>query len=157
MGPTKNGLAHRFKQRVYERACQCHSASAPLDALMHGGARAPKQDTAASYGVGALGGLTYLRLLNKSVDGLGASFAGAAGGQARFAIPIILALGYNRCLPAGAPAGILFGLMVQWWQCEPVSCALVMCRAAAWHAHHLQRTKRFSSFQQCTCKVCACS
>lgn len=54
------------------------------------------QDTAASYGLGALGGLMYLRLLNRSVDGMGASFLGAAGGQARLLIPVILALAYNR-------------------------------------------------------------
>ncbi len=54
------------------------------------------QDTAASYGLGALGGLMYLRLLSKSVDGFGASFMGAATGPSRFAIPVILALTYNR-------------------------------------------------------------
>ncbi len=54
------------------------------------------QDTAASYGLGAVGGLMYLRLLNRSVDGMGASFLGAAGGQARLLIPVILALAYNR-------------------------------------------------------------
>lgn len=54
------------------------------------------QDTAASYGLGAVGGLLYLRLLNRSVDGMGASFLGAAGGQARLLIPVILALAYNR-------------------------------------------------------------
>ena len=54
------------------------------------------QDTAASYGVGALGGLMYLRLLNRSVDSLAASSLGAAGGQARFAIPVLLVLLYNR-------------------------------------------------------------
>ncbi|EIE19145.1 hypothetical protein COCSUDRAFT_59628 [Coccomyxa subellipsoidea C-169] len=54
------------------------------------------RDTAASYGLGAVGGLMYLRLLNRSVDGMGASFLGAAGGQARLLIPVILALAYNR-------------------------------------------------------------
>ena len=54
------------------------------------------QDTAASYGVGALGGLMYLRLLNRSVDGFAASSGGAAGGQARFAIPVLLVLLYSR-------------------------------------------------------------
>ena len=54
------------------------------------------QDTAASYGVGALGGLMYLRLLNRSVDSLAASSQGAADGQARFAIPVLLVLLYNR-------------------------------------------------------------
>jgi ATP synthase protein I len=56
----------------------------------------PDQDTAASYGVGALGGLMYLRLLNRSMDGFGSGVLGAAGGGARFAIPVALALGYNR-------------------------------------------------------------
>lgn len=53
------------------------------------------RDIAASYGVGALAGLFYLRLLNKSVDGVGGGF-GALIGQNRLLIPIILALGYNR-------------------------------------------------------------
>ena len=39
----------------------------------------------------------YLRLLNRSVDSLAASSLGAAGGQARFAIPVLLVLLYNRC------------------------------------------------------------
>lgn len=47
--------------------------------------------------MGALGGLMYLRLLNRSVDSLAASSLGAAGGQARFAIPVLLVLLYNRC------------------------------------------------------------
>ncbi len=38
----------------------------------------------------------YLRLLNRSVDSLAASSMGAAGGQARFAIPVLLVLLYNR-------------------------------------------------------------
>lgn len=54
-----------------------------------------RRDVAASYGVGALGGLLYLRLLNRSVDGVGGGLAGALG-QQRLLIPIILALGYNR-------------------------------------------------------------
>ena len=40
----------------------------------------------------------YLRLLNRSVDSLAASSLGAAGGQARFAIPVLLVLLYNRCV-----------------------------------------------------------
>lgn len=51
---------------------------------------------AASYGVGAVGGLIYLRLLNRSVDGVG---LGGALGQPRLLIPVILALGYNRRVP----------------------------------------------------------
>lgn len=53
------------------------------------------RDVAASYGVGALGGLVYLRLLNRSVDGVGEGLGGAVG-QPRLLIPVILALGYNR-------------------------------------------------------------
>lgn len=52
---------------------------------------------AASYGVGALGGLVYLRLLNRSVDSVGGGVGGALG-QPRLLIPVILALGYNRCV-----------------------------------------------------------
>lgn len=54
------------------------------------------RDVAASYGVGALGGLIYLRLLHRSVDGIGYGGIGAALGQNRLLIPIILALGFNR-------------------------------------------------------------
>lgn len=71
-------------------------------------------DTAISYAVGAVGGLVYLRLLNKTyarcgvhvsvhhtarrVDGLtrDAPSAGSLAGQPRLLIPIILALSYNR-------------------------------------------------------------
>lgn len=84
------------------------------------------RDVAASYGVGALGGLVYLRLLARSVDAVGGGGIGGALGQPRLLIPIILALGYNRhaglgcnslpaCLPghlawpgtAGRPAALL--------------------------------------------------
>jgi ATP synthase protein I len=54
------------------------------------------RDVAASYGLGALGGLVYLRLLNRSMDGIGAGGMGAALGSNRLLIPLILALGYNR-------------------------------------------------------------
>lgn len=54
------------------------------------------RDVAASYGIGALGGLLYLRLLNRSMDGLGAGGMGAALGSNRLLIPLILTLGYNR-------------------------------------------------------------
>jgi hypothetical protein len=61
------------------------------------------QDVAASYLIGALGGIVYLRLLNKSVDsvgegGLGAAAAGAAS-QPRLLIPVVLVLFFNRCAP----------------------------------------------------------
>ena len=54
------------------------------------------QDAAASYAVGAVGGLVYLRQLQRSVDGFGAFAAGAAGGQTRLLIPVALALAFNR-------------------------------------------------------------
>jgi ATP synthase protein I len=54
------------------------------------------REVAASYGVGALGGLFYLRLLSKSVDAVGAGGLGGALGQPRLLIPVILTLGYNR-------------------------------------------------------------
>jgi len=54
------------------------------------------RDVAASYGVGALGGLVYLRLLNRSMDGIGAGGMGAALGSNRLLIPLILTLGFNR-------------------------------------------------------------
>jgi hypothetical protein len=46
----------------------------------------------------------YLRLLNRSVDGLAASSLGAAGGQARFAIPVLLVLLYNRSVSSAENA-----------------------------------------------------
>lgn len=52
------------------------------------------KDVGASYGVGALGGLLYLRSLTRSVDSFGNSLGGA--GSPRLLIPVILALGYNR-------------------------------------------------------------
>lgn len=59
------------------------------------------QDIAASYIVGALGGIVYLRLLGRGVDSVAASglgeAAGGALGQQRLLIPVILVLFYNRC------------------------------------------------------------
>ena len=59
------------------------------------------QDVAASYLVGALGGIVYLRLLNRSVDAVGADGLGAAAGgiasQPRLLIPVVLVLVFNRC------------------------------------------------------------
>lgn len=52
------------------------------------------RDVAASYGVGALGGLLYLRLLNRSIDGVGG--AGGVLSQPRLLIPIAMAMGYHR-------------------------------------------------------------
>jgi ATP synthase protein I len=65
------------------------------------------QEVAASYLLGALGGITYLRLLHRSVDSVGDSSLGAAAsaamGQPRLLIPAILVAVYNRCvLPLGA-------------------------------------------------------
>ncbi len=59
----------------------------------------PVQDAAASYAVGVVGGLIYLRQLQRSVDGFGAFAAGAAGGQTRLLIPVMLALAFNRHAP----------------------------------------------------------
>ena len=58
------------------------------------------QDIAASYLVGALGGIVYLRLLGRGVDSVAASSfgeaAGGALGQQRLLIPVILVLFFNR-------------------------------------------------------------
>eukprot|EP00892_Ulva_mutabilis_P010928 jgi/Ulvmu1/8207/UM041_0016.1 len=58
------------------------------------------RDVAASYLVGALGGILYLRLLVKSIDSIGATTLGASAGgasaQPRFLIPVILVLVFNR-------------------------------------------------------------
>lgn len=53
------------------------------------------REVSASYGVGALGGLVYLRLLNKSVDGVAGGLGGALG-QPRLLIPVALVLIFNR-------------------------------------------------------------
>lgn len=52
------------------------------------------QDTATSYGFGALGSLVYLRMLNRSMDGVGG--VGAALGQPRLLVPVILTAAFNR-------------------------------------------------------------
>lgn len=54
------------------------------------------QEVAASYSFGAVGSLIYLRLLNRSVDSVGGFSVGAALGQPRLLIPIILTAAYNR-------------------------------------------------------------
>lgn len=54
------------------------------------------QDIAVSYVVGALGGLWYLRLLNKGVDSVGSGDAGGLAAQPRLLIPVVLVLGFNR-------------------------------------------------------------
>lgn len=54
------------------------------------------QDTAASYGVGAAGSLAYLRMLNRSIDSVGGFTVGAALGQPRLLVPIILTAAFNR-------------------------------------------------------------
>lgn len=54
------------------------------------------QDTAASYGVGAVGSLAYLRMLNRSIDSVGGFTVGAALGQPRLLVPVILTAAFNR-------------------------------------------------------------
>ena len=56
------------------------------------------QETAASYGLGAVGSLVYLRMLNRSIDGVGG--VGAALGQPRLLVPVILTAAYNRYDPS---------------------------------------------------------
>ena len=56
------------------------------------------QDTAASYGLGAVGSLVYLRMLNRSIDSVGGFTVGAALGQPRLLVPVILTGAFNRCL-----------------------------------------------------------
>lgn len=72
------------------------------------------QDVAASYLIGALGGIFYLRMLTRSIDSIGATTlgasAGAAAAQPRFLIPVILVLVYNRC--ARTQAGCTLKLQV---------------------------------------------
>lgn len=65
------------------------------------------QDVAASYTVGAVSSVVYLNMLNRSIDGVAGD--GGGGGpmaaQPRLLIPLIIAMGYNRCLlPPQRPA-----------------------------------------------------
>ena len=52
------------------------------------------QETAASYGLGAVGSLVYLRMLNRSIDSVGG--VGAALSQPRLLVPVILTGTFNR-------------------------------------------------------------
>lgn len=55
------------------------------------------RETAASYGLGALGGYVYLRLLNRSVESIAsADGPGGAAAQPRLLIPVVLVLAFNR-------------------------------------------------------------
>lgn len=54
------------------------------------------RDVAISYALGAVSGLTYLRLLSRTVDSVGGAAGNAAVGQPRLLIPVVLALLYNR-------------------------------------------------------------
>lgn len=53
------------------------------------------QDVAASYGLGAVGGYVYLRLLHRSVDSVAGESSGA-GSSTRLLLPVILVLAANR-------------------------------------------------------------
>jgi hypothetical protein len=60
--------------------------------------------------VGALGGLFYLRLLGRSVDGIGGGGGGGGLAQPRLLIPVILVLVFNRCVLGGCGGpGFLVG------------------------------------------------
>ena len=72
------------------------------------------RDVALSYALGALGGAIYLRLLNKSVDGLGGGggLGSASAGPPRLLVPIILAAGSNRYNTlVSASSGITLALL----------------------------------------------
>ena len=60
------------------------------------------QETAASYGLGAVGSLVYLRMLNRSIDSVGG--VGAALSQPRLLVPVILTATFNRCDPSSKRA-----------------------------------------------------
>ncbi|CAK9859830.1 unnamed protein product [Sphagnum jensenii] len=57
-------------------------------------------EIAASYGVGLLGALVYIRMLGNSVDSVGARDAGGAVrgalGQPRLLVPVVLVMAFNR-------------------------------------------------------------
>lgn len=54
------------------------------------------QDLAASYGLGALGGYVYLRMLHRSVDAV-AGEGGGSSSATRLLVPVVLVLSANRC------------------------------------------------------------
>ena len=56
------------------------------------------QEVAASYVLGAVGGLVYLRLLHKSLDSLGGGGSAVGGivSNQRLLVPIILVMAFNR-------------------------------------------------------------
>lgn len=57
------------------------------------------QEVAASYTMGALGGLVYLRMLHKHLDSLGGSgnlVSGVISNQ-RLLVPVVLVMAFNRC------------------------------------------------------------
>ena len=56
--------------------------------------------------MGAVGGLVYLRMLQKSLDSIGGgSPLGGALSNQRLLVPIILVMAFNRCDPSPAPQG----------------------------------------------------
>ena len=73
-------------------------------------ALAAMQEIAGSYAVGGLAGFAYMRMLQRSVDAVGApvlspqAIVGGALSNNRMLIPFLLTLAYNRC--ASADAGL---------------------------------------------------
>ena len=62
------------------------------------------QGTAASYGVGAVGSVVYLRMLNRSIDSVGGFSVGSAVSQPRLLVPVILTATFNRSAHCNSPA-----------------------------------------------------
>ena len=83
-----------LKVTVYHTGvwCPCYCGMPPSFLIVF----CDLQDTAASYGVGAAGSLFYLRMLNRSIDSVGGFTVGAALGQPRLLVPIILTAAFNR-------------------------------------------------------------
>jgi ATP synthase protein I len=86
----ENARYAQLKKELYSWAVGLTAACFAATLIFYG------RDVAASYAFGALGGLVYLRLLNRSLDGLGSGGLGAAVGSNRLLIPVILTLGFNR-------------------------------------------------------------
>lgn len=77
---------------------------------------------AISYSVGAFASVVYLNMLNRSIDGFGSSEGGSLASQPRLLIPLVLAMGFNRCRPKRPPLCNSVGRSI----CQPAETCVPM-------------------------------